>query len=240
MPLSVPEMVEPAARVGLVIVSHSSLIAEGVAQVVREMAPDVSVIPAGGAPDGGIGTDFERIGSAIDSAEAGAGVLVLCDLGSAIMTAESAIDFLDDRRRSRTVIADAPLVEGAVAAGVAAQIGDDLARVRSRAESAGAAAGPADGPDTHPARYSRTVTLVNADGLHARPAADFVRLAGTFDAKVTVNGKDAKSLLGIMSLGLHRGTSVEIAGDEAAAQAVDALAALVESGFGEPSSAQPH
>jgi PTS hybrid protein len=78
------------------------------------------------------------------------------------------------------------------------------------------------------------VTIVNRDGLHARPAAEFVKLASTFPVRVTVNGKDAKSLLGIMSMGLTKGSSVEIAStDPEAADAVNALADLVESGFGE-------
>jgi PTS hybrid protein len=78
------------------------------------------------------------------------------------------------------------------------------------------------------------VTLINRDGLHARPAAEFVKLASTFDTHVTVNGKDAKSLLGIMSLGLVRGMRAEIeASGEQAEHAVQALAELVESGFGE-------
>ena len=78
------------------------------------------------------------------------------------------------------------------------------------------------------------MTLVNADGLHARPAAELVKLASTFPQRVTVNGTDAKSLLGIMSLGLTKGASVEIASeDPEGATAVDAIAALAESGFGE-------
>jgi len=76
--------------------------------------------------------------------------------------------------------------------------------------------------------------LRNKDGLHARPAAEFVKLANTFGASVTVNGKDAKSLLGIMSLGLTAGTTAEIASsDDDGVPAVDALAALIETGFGE-------
>jgi PTS hybrid protein len=75
---------------------------------------------------------------------------------------------------------------------------------------------------------------VNADGLHARPAAELVKLASAFPQKVTVNGTDAKSLLGIMSLGLTRGATVEIASeDPAGGAAVDAIATLAESGFGE-------
>ena len=74
----------------------------------------------------------------------------------------------------------------------------------------------------------------NPQGLHARPAADFVKLASTFPVKVTVNGKDAKSLLGVMSLGLTAGSTARIASeDPAGSEAVDALVALVETGFGE-------
>jgi PTS hybrid protein len=83
-------------------------------------------------------------------------------------------------------------------------------------------------------RYARTVTLINVSGLHARPAAEFVRLANTFPTKVTVNGKDAKSLLSIMGLALVAGATAEIVSADASGQeAVDALADLVESGFGE-------
>lgn len=80
----------------------------------------------------------------------------------------------------------------------------------------------------------RTVTLHNEAGLHARPASEFVKEANKHDAQVTVNGVDAKSLLGIMALGAGKGTELEIvaSGSEAEA-AVAGLAALVESNFGE-------
>jgi PTS hybrid protein len=78
------------------------------------------------------------------------------------------------------------------------------------------------------------VLVRNPQGLHARPAADFVKLANTFPAKVTVNGKDAKSLLGVMSLGLTAGSTAQIASEDPEGRAaVDALVALVETGFGE-------
>jgi PTS hybrid protein len=76
--------------------------------------------------------------------------------------------------------------------------------------------------------------VVNKDGLHARPAAEFVKLANSLGVPVTVNGKDARSLLGIMSMGLVRGDSVEVASEAPQGRAaVDALAELIESGFGE-------
>ncbi len=232
-----------SGKVGLVFVSHSSRIAEGLVELARQMAPTATLVAAGGTDDGRIGTSFDRVSGAIAEADAGSGVVVLCDLGSAILTAETALDFLDDEVRARVRIADAPLVEGGVAAAVSAEGGDDLDHVLGAAESARGAASEisdagtpagttAGGSET--SRHSRTVTLINADGLHARPAAELVKLASTFPQRVTVNGTDAKSLLAIMSLGLTKGATVEIASDDPeGAQAVDALAALAESGFGE-------
>jgi PTS hybrid protein len=227
----------PAPLVGLVFVSHSTEIASGLVALARQMAPNVALIGAGGTDDGGIGTSFDTITAGIIQADRGSGVVVLCDLGSAILTAETAVEFLDEDVRGRVRIADAPLVEGGVAAAVTAETGGDLSAVVAAAESA--AGGDADrlaapSPTGTPGPVTRTVTLKNRDGLHARPAADFVKLASTFDVPFTVNGKDAHSLLGIMSLGLTRGMSVEIAGpDENSRAAIDALAELIESGFGE-------
>jgi PTS hybrid protein len=122
---------------------------------------------------------------------------------------------------------------------VASEVGGTLHAVMEAAESAGGttalSAGSAEPAESAPAvGYSRTVTLINKDGLHARPAADFVKLANTFASRVTVNGTDARSLLGIMAMGLVKGTTVVLASeDPVGSDAVDALAALVESGFGE-------
>jgi PTS hybrid protein len=226
--------------VGLVFVSHSAQIAAGLVELASQMAPTVTLIAAGGRDDGGIGTSFDAVAAGIALADHGAGVVVLCDLGSAILTAETALDFLDDDVRARVRVADAPLVEGGVSAAVAAEVGGDLAAVLGAAESAQSVpsgpSAPSHDPTAEPVDRTvrRTVTLRNRDGLHARPAADFVKLASTFDAEVTVNGRDAHSLLGIMGLGLTRGMSVEISGpDERSRAAVDALADLIASGFGE-------
>lgn len=231
--------------VGLVFVSHSAEIASGLVALARQMAPTVALIPAGGTDDGRIGTSFDLVNAAIAEADSGSGVVVLCDLGSAILTAETVLDFVDDELRERTRIADAPLVEGGVAAAVAAESGDPLEVVLNAAESAAGggprAPGRAEaGSDDRPtgghgaSGYSRTVTLVNADGLHARPAAELVKLAARYPQRITVNGADAKSLLGIMSLGLTKGASLEIASDDpGASAAVDALAELTATGFGE-------
>ncbi|WP_138947119.1 dihydroxyacetone kinase phosphoryl donor subunit DhaM [Plantibacter sp. M259] len=230
--------------VGLVFVSHSALIAEGLIALARQMAPDAALAAAGGTDEGGIGTSFELVSAGIAAVDSGAGVVVLCDLGSAILTAETALDFLDDDVRGRVRIVDAPLVEGGVAAAVAAQTGASLDEVVAAARSAAGGdhaqhgadeATRAGGSDEPTASHAvASVTLRNKDGLHARPAAEFVKLASTFAAKVVVNGKDAKSLLGIMSLGLVKGAVVELQADGPDAEdATGALASLIESGFGE-------
>ena len=243
-----------AGLVGLVLVSHSVAIAQGLVQLAGQMAPRVSVVGAGGTDDGGLGTSFDQVTAALSTADTGQGVVVLCDLGSAVLTAELARELLDEAVQERVRIVDAPLVEGAVAAAVAAEIGGDLAAVAAAAaaaahswreqvtlvvaesrsaESAGTEPAGTEPAETH--TVTRTVTLINRDGLHARPAADFVRLASTFDAQISVNGQDATSLLGIMGLGLTTGRAAElVATGEQAQQAVQALAELIESGFGEP------
>lgn len=231
-------MADGPGKVGIVFVSHSVKIAEGLVELARQMAPTTTMVAAGGTDEGGIGTSFTKVHEGIAAADAGEGVVILCDLGSAILTAETALDFLDDDQREQVRIVDAPLVEGGVAAAVTAETGGDLAAVVRAAHSARSLAEDEPAAETREAdarnTITRTVTLMNKDGLHARPAAEFVQLASTFDADVTVNGRDAKSLLGIMGLGLNRGASVEISssGDQAEA-AVNALIGLIESRFGE-------
>ena len=104
--------------VRLVVVSHSSKIADGAVELAAQMAPDVLILPAGGTDDGRIGTSLDKVMAALEQA-AGDGVVVLADLGSAVMTAESAVEFAADP--GSVLIADAPIVEGLVAAAVAAQ-----------------------------------------------------------------------------------------------------------------------
>ncbi|WP_241987894.1 MULTISPECIES: dihydroxyacetone kinase phosphoryl donor subunit DhaM [unclassified Cryobacterium] len=225
-----------ADRVGLVFVSHSEKIAAGLVELARQMAPTVQLVAAGGTDTGGIGTSFEKISDGITAANGGVGVVILCDLGSAILTAETARDFLDDAEQNQVRIVDAPLVEGGVAAAVAAEIGGDLDAVVAAAQSAlhPSSSAPPAAEQPAPAGVSRTVILVNKDGLHARPAAEFVNLVSTFSVPITVNGTDASSLLSIMSLGLARGSSVQLSStDPSAGPAITALAELLESGFGE-------
>lgn len=226
--------------VGLVVVSHSAKIADGIVELAGQMAEGVTIVAAGGMDDGGLGTSFEKVSAAIAEADGGDGVVVLCDLGSAVLTAETALDFLDDEVRARVRIVDAPVVEGTVAAAVAAQVRADLDGVVAAAETAGAGHSPgapearAPEPDPSDRVPERRVTLVNGSGLHARPAAEFVKAASGFDATITVNGVDAKSLLRIMALGAVRGTELTIRADGPdSAAALDGLEALVKTGFGE-------
>lgn len=128
--------------VGLVIVSHSAKLAEGVAELAGQMAPEVAVIAAGGA-NGGLGTDFDTVTAAITAAQDGSGVVVLFDLGSAQLVADLAAEAAAGDVR----VVDAPLVEGAVAAAVAAQLGDDAGAVAVAAQGATAAQG-GDRPDS--------------------------------------------------------------------------------------------
>ena len=242
--------------VGILVVSHSAAIAKGTVELARQMAADVPLVAAGGTDDGGIGTSFEAITAGIEELAQADAVVVLCDLGSAYLTTDTALDFLDDDVRSRVHVSQAPLVEGTVAAAVAAQTGGDADAVLAAAASAagpeaGASSasrpsgdqpggtGPADGaaPVDDAAgsdRVSASVELVNETGLHARPAAEFVKTAAKYDASVHVNGVDAKSLLAIMALALPKGATVSIdATGQDAQAAVDALVELVRSGFGE-------
>lgn len=123
------------AYVGLVVVSHSSRIAEGTAELAGQMAgPDVRIVAAGGMADGSIGTDAARIAEAIGEADAGAGVVVLADLGSAVLSTRTALELIGDPDNVR--LSRGPIVEGAVIAAVQASTGSTLDEVLEAAESA--------------------------------------------------------------------------------------------------------
>lgn len=127
------------ANVGIVIVSHSPKIAEGAADMVRQMVGDaVPLAHAGGNPEGGLGTSVEAIMAAIERAWSEAGVAILVDLGGAETNSEMAIEFLPETRRDRVVVCNAPLVEGAVIAATESSGGSPLAEVRRTAEELGA------------------------------------------------------------------------------------------------------
>jgi dihydroxyacetone kinase phosphotransfer subunit len=123
------------ANVGIVIVSHSPKVAEGAADMVRQMVGDsVPLAWTGGNPDGGLGTDVASIMTAIDRAWSEAGVAILVDLGGAETNSEMAIEMLEDARRQRVVVCEAPVVEGAVIAATEASGGASLEAVKRTAE----------------------------------------------------------------------------------------------------------
>jgi len=122
-------------NVGVVIVSHSSKVAEGAADMVRQMVGDaVPLAFTGGNADGGLGTDVAAILAAIDRAWTPAGVVILVDLGGAETNSEMAVEMLDDKRRSHVAVCNAPIVEGAVIAATEASGGSPLATVKRTAE----------------------------------------------------------------------------------------------------------
>lgn len=237
------------ARVAVVAVSHSAALAAGVAELAAQMAPHVMIIGVGGSDDG-LGTSFDAITDALHRADSAAGIVVLYDLGSARLTSETAVEFLDPEHAERIDIADAPLVEGAVAAAVEAESGADRAAVTAAARSA-AGAGPAGaagaggagaagaGAEPTGTILTRSVRLRNRLGLHARPVAELIQQVAGLDAQVRIArsgspATDLRSLLGVVSLALRGNDTAEISasGPDASA-ALDRVAGLIESGFGE-------
>ncbi|MGM9472748.1 dihydroxyacetone kinase phosphoryl donor subunit DhaM [Pseudarthrobacter sp. YS3] len=233
--------------VRLVVVSHSEKIADGAAELAAQMAPDVLILAAGGTGDGRIGTSLEKVMSALDRAVGGDGVVVVTDLGSAVMTAESALELVADP--AGVLLADAPLVEGLVAAAVAAQGGADLKAVKRAAEAV-CGGGPADAEQA--ARFAAgTVTegsvtgqgpdftgdfeLVNEAGMHARPAAKIAGGLAALNAEVTVNGVDGTAMTSLMTLAAGKGSVLHVeAWGPDAERAINYVGGLVQAGFGEP------
>jgi PTS hybrid protein len=119
--------------VGLVLVSHSRTLAAGVVELLEQLAPDVRVITAAGTDDGRIGTSPDAVATALTAADSGDGVVVIPDLGSAVLSVRVALEDLDE---SRFVLVDAPFVEGAVSAAVTAGTGADLDGVVAAAQEA--------------------------------------------------------------------------------------------------------
>ena len=121
-------------QVGIVLVSHSVRLAEGAADLAAQVGGGtVAVVAAGGTDDGGLGTSAATVERALRDAERGAGVVVLPDLGSAVLTVRALLEDLPD---VTVALADAPFVEGAVAATVTAAAGADLMAVAKAAEEA--------------------------------------------------------------------------------------------------------
>ena len=253
--------------VGLVLVSHSKRLATGVRDLVLQTAgPDFPVAIAAGVGEDHeqIGTDAVHICEVLQRVCADEGVVVLMDLGSAVLSANMALELLDETDRTsenyreRVRLCPAPLVEGAIAAAVAARAGrslDDVYREALRAlapkeEQLGMEAGErianeigdssAASDVSLPAR-ELGLTIENEHGLHARPAARLVQAASHFSAEIEITNETAhrgpapaRSLTSIALLQVRKGDRIKVRahGTDAAA-ALEAIVALAAERFGE-------
>jgi phosphocarrier protein FPr len=237
--------------IGILIISHSAGIARGVKELIDQMARGkVPIAAAGGTLEGDLGTSADLISQALASIAMADEVLVLVDMGSAVMSAEMALEMSGVTFR----ISGAPLVEGALVAAVeATRPGVSLAEVAAAAERAletkgvalAAAPPPAEAPPAPPpaaGAIELTLTLTNKVGLHMRPANLFVQTAGRYRSAIRARNLDrperpagdAKRLLDIMKLGVLLGHRLQLqAQGEDAQVALDALAQLVAENFGE-------
>jgi multiphosphoryl transfer protein len=244
--------------IGIVVVSHSRALARAAVALAREMihGPEVRIHVAAGLDDRTFGTDAVQILEAITRADDGDGVVVLMDLGSAVLSAELALDLLDDEARERVSLCAAPLVEGLIVAAVAAASG--AGREEIVAEACGALAGKQSHlgvavaapttADAAPGALSATFVVVNPHGLHARPAAQLVQAVRSHDARVQLRNLTtgagpvpAGSLTRVATLGALHGHEVQVqATGGQAREAVDHVVALARRAFGEtPDAAAP-
>ena len=237
--------------VGLVVVSHSRALAQAAVALAREMVPDkkTRITIAAGLDDTTFGTDATQVVDAVTQADQGDGVVVLMDLGSAVLSAELAVELLDDELRERVMLCPAALVEGLVVAAVSAAGGasrDEVAREATSAldgktsQLGGARAGsPPRAPVDDDVTGSFVVT--NPHGLHARPAARLAHEARRRDARARIRNRstgsewvDAGSVSQIATLGVRAGDELEIgfSGPGAVETLADVLA-LAARGFDE-------
>jgi len=258
--------------VSIVLVSHSIELSMAVKALAEQQVQGRAVIAAVGGsenPFQPFGTDPVAVAEAIDAVYSDDGVLVLMDLGSAVISGQVALDLLRPERRARVRICSGPFVEGAMAAAVQASIGMALDAVAREAEEAMqakiAVLRPADDSSLQPLslevpgvgeaagtgrRASADVLVVNPAGLHFGPAARFVQLAAQFQAEICVTNLTtgagpalANRLNRLLALGIEKGHLIRIeASGEDAETAVDLLARQVAhdvARYGYVDSAQP-
>ena len=247
--------------VNILLVSHSYQLASGVAELVRQMAPSDSVkidVAAGiGDDHQEIGTNAVEIMEKLNALYTPEGTLVLMDLGSAILSAEMALDMLDEAVKTQVRLCPAPFVEGAIAAGVQANMGSDLDSVYREAMSALLAKQqqlqPEASQEDQPARQQVAeatpteevieivLPVTNESGLHARPAALFAKTIGSHNAKVTVTNLTENKgpvtingLIAVMLLAAKKGDVLKIQAEgEEKQEVIDALQKLFAENFGE-------
>ena len=240
--------------VGIVVVSHSPDLARAAVSLALEMlhgpAPRIEI--AAGTSDDRLGTDAARVAEAIVAADDGEGVVVIMDLGSALLSAELALELLP-QPPTDTRLVSAAFVEGVFAAVIAAAAGAELDAVARDAEEAldskaaqlGRAPSAAVASNPTRATIATEATLVNADGVHARPAALIVGALGSLDARITIAtdrsaAVSARSPSALMALGTRAGDVLRIEADGPdASTGVDRIIALVRDGFGELESTAP-
>jgi phosphocarrier protein FPr len=239
--------------IGLLIISHSALVARGVKELAEQMARgQVRIAAAGGTLEGDLGTSADVISRGLDELRGVDAVLALVDMGSAVMSAEMALELAGVPFR----LSGAPLVEGSLVAAVeATRPGatlEDVAAAAARAletkgvhgdEPAAPEAVAAPEPPAAPAALEATLTITNKVGLHMRPAKEFVQTATGFaGATVRVRNLDrperpegnAKSMIDVMKLGVASGHRILVRAEgEGAQAALDALTTLVAANFGE-------
>jgi phosphotransferase system enzyme I (PtsI) len=238
--------------IGIVVVSHSLRLAETAVELARQMVPNGGprVLVAAGAgteADGTpiIGTDATRVAAAIDELADTDGVLVLMDLGSAVLSGELALELTTSSVEVR--LSAAPFVEGLLASIVRAAGGASLAEVATEADSALSPKQGQLGGDTPPiadpvpgddsARLAFAATLVNPLGLHVRPASLIAAAVGTADVAIMLprSGRraNAASPTALLALGARGGETIKISAAPAARTEFDRVVALVAAGFGE-------
>ncbi|MEH1784773.1 MAG: phosphoenolpyruvate--protein phosphotransferase [Nostoc sp.] len=243
--------------IAIVIVSHSKQLALGVRELAAQMIQgQVSIAVAAGIedPENPLGTDPIQVYEAIASVFSDDGVLVLMDLGSALLSAEMAIEFLPEAQQQKVYLCEAPLVEGAIAAVVAAAAGRDIHQVMAEARGALLAKATQLGLVSSPLSVitptttnvespTREIRLIvsNRLGLHARPAAQFVATAARFQSQILVRNLTRNTQLvrgdsinQVTTLGVRQGHELAIAATGSDAdEALEALQALFANNFGE-------
>jgi multiphosphoryl transfer protein len=241
--------------VGIVIVSHSYGLAEGIKALAVQMVHDaVPIASAGGLDEQELGTNVLRILSAIEEVHQPDGVLVLIDLGSAELSTRMAIEMLPEEWQDSIRISPAPLVEGTLAAVVEAAQSHSLDKVDRAAravavlaklsEEAGVPPVAVPMSDTEPQvgpRLEAIVTVPNSLGIHARPAAMLAQTAGKYQADIWIENQtrglpavSARSLFALLGIGAEKGHEVRLLAQGVdAAEALLALQELVQTGFGE-------
>lgn len=240
--------------VNLVVVSHSALLAQGVAELAQQMTQggcQLAVAAGVDDVDHPIGTDAIKVMEAIESVYSPSGVLVLMDLGSALLSAETALELLDPEMAKNVQLCAAPLVEGTLAAVVAASSGASLSEVRAEAMEALSAKATQLGENISAPTTNRTAVtkaapdaqsvswvVRNPNGLHVRPAAKLVEVLAPFTADLLLekNGQcvNPRSLNQLAILQVRKGDTIRLlASGDQAGEALDAFMQLAHQHFGE-------